>query len=63
MYECKNILVDLRDCNVTLNFVKLSTNKVVHFLARHICSMTGCVWKMGNVYPESFHVLSNNSKF
>lgn len=37
--ECKKLLVEFRDCNVTLNTVKRSANIVAHFLARYNCSI------------------------
>lgn len=43
--EFKDLLASLDECNVTLNFVKHSANKVAHFSATTSSSIAECVWK------------------
>lgn len=48
VHDCKSLLVSLNKRNITLNFVKCSTNKVAHnYIARTTSSLAERKWKRG----------------
>lgn len=54
--ECKSLVNELKNCRVTLNFVKQYANTVAHFLARHNSYVADRIWSGECVYPELYHV-------
>lgn len=50
--ECRMLLADLKNQNVIIRFVKRSTNRVAHCLARYNCSLAHCRWKEGETNPD-----------
>lgn len=49
--DCKSLVSKLKKRHVPLKFVKQSTNKVAHFLARYNSSMADRFWSGGNAHP------------
>ena len=60
--ECKELLSQLKERNIALNFVKRSANQVAHYLARHSSSIADCMWKKEDTHPEFSHVLVTDLK-
>lgn len=58
--ECKVLLAELKNKNITFRFVKRTANKVAHFLARQNCSEADRIWRVGDVHSDSKVVLSND---
>lgn len=46
--ECKQSLKSLKDCLVSLRFVKRSANKLTQYLARYNCSIADLTWSVDN---------------
>ncbi|KAL8106117.1 uncharacterized protein LOC141680879 [Apium graveolens] len=44
--ECKKLLEELKDRNVSVIFVKRSANKVADFLAKSTCSVADRIWRV-----------------
>ncbi|XP_074351310.1 uncharacterized protein LOC141690404 [Apium graveolens] len=61
--QCKQLLEELKDRNVSLKFVKRSANKVANYLARHTCVISDRVWRVDNIHSEFIDVLSNDLKY
>ncbi|KAL8149967.1 hypothetical protein AgCh_006834 [Apium graveolens] len=62
--ECKGQLVkELKNRLVVLNFVKRSANKVAHFLARQNSSIADRIWYDGDSYPELHRVMHIDLNF
>lgn len=55
--ECKALVLELQNRQVTLIFVKRSANKVANLLARHNSYR---VWIRESSYPELYHVLNKD---
>lgn len=60
--DCKNLLVELKDHQVSLIFVKRSANKVAHFIVRDTCSIADRIWHRDDVHPEFTRVLLDDLK-
>ncbi|XP_074351531.1 uncharacterized protein LOC141690649 [Apium graveolens] len=60
--ECKGLLAQLKERNVTLMFVKRSANKVAHYLARHSNSIADRSWRMEDVSPDFYRVMLDDLK-
>lgn len=61
--DCKLLLSQLHERNITLNFVKRSANKVAHHIARHTSSIADRIWREGVSHPDLSHVLLHDLKF
>lgn len=57
--ECLALLSQLKERSITLSFIKRSSNKVPHFIARH---PTKRVWRSEDVHSDLFHVLAADLK-
>lgn len=60
--ECKSLMVSLKERNITLSFVKLSANKVAHFIARNTSSIAERIWKRGETLPDFYYVMMDDLK-
>lgn len=60
--ECKSLVNELKNCRVTLNFVKQYANTVAHFLARHNSSVADRIWS-GNVFTQNSIMYSTEQRF
>lgn len=58
--ECKTLLAFLKECNVTLNFVKRSANRIAHHIARNFSFIAECVWSRGDVFPNFSYVMAED---
>lgn len=58
--EYKQTLMELKERNVFLRFVKRFANKVTHYLARSTCVIANRVWPVDNVHSEFLEVLAND---
>lgn len=63
--ECKDLLLSLKQRNVTLNFVKRSANRVAYCIARNSSSLAERmrIWNRGNVHPKFSHVMLEDLKY
>lgn len=60
--DCRNLLVELKDREVSLRFVRRSANKVAHFIARNSSSLAGRNWHGDSTHPDFISVIKNDLK-
>lgn len=52
--ECKQFMIELKDHNVVLEFLKQSANSVSHYLAKYFFHRR---WTEGNTHPKFISIL------